>query len=570
MKNDKMKLYLRQTLTIWSTLFALSFGPWSAAFGNSGSNGIFPERYIGPISCDEALGFSPPVLPTILSRLWNRFMGTRSDSDSGANREINLEKFFKDRGSSELGKEDVFKLMFEIMFEIGNFERLLNLKNYLSEDMFRNVISEIWDEWPRAMNLQKEWPKSTNLQKIRFAVMLNKEWSEAIENGRLARIKALIESGFFDINHRNLSNVSILQLAAYYGQTKIIDWLVAESEFDFEAKDARGNNEVEQLFLSGKTALAKSILERKPGIRARIIEVIERDSDRRTFDYPEGSPIVDFVTIHPNSFMMGDGDIKYLTTVSEPFEVMSVPVTVGTYRRVVELIKEFLPDREGTFASLNPSPSIVPGLVDIEPAMARYGDENMPVTRVSDYDAFTWIEGLNLLSNLNHANVQRDLLKLFPSHERGKKYALPTEAEWELVARLGGVAEGDYPHGNEVADLPEFADFDRGGYFITIPKPVGSKKPVYYGGKPIYDLIGGTWEILTSRYDYHFSGGVDPEGPRSGGSRALRGGSHADNDDLEEKLGTDKRRSIGIGDDGNATIGFRLIRRKVQRDIYPY
>ncbi len=100
---------------------------------------------------------------------------------------------------------------------------------------------------------------------------------------------------------------------------------------------------------------------------------------------------------------------------------------------------------------------------------------------------------------------------------------LPTEAEWEKAAR-GGTSTtywwGDVPSHNKAnytgkAGLDQWDDVS----------PVGSFPPNPYG---LYDTAGNVWEWVHDWYgaDYYKKTPYrNPEGPQTGESRVLRGGS---------------------------------------------
>lgn len=106
----------------------------------------------------------------------------------------------------------------------------------------------------------------------------------------------------------------------------------------------------------------------------------------------------------------------------------------------------------------------------------------------------------------------------------GKKYALPTEAQWEYAAR-GGVQSKNYKYsGSDGAGIVAcYGDDDNEGTAY----PVGTKQPNELG---LYDMSGNLWEWCSDKYGLY--GGLpqtNPTGAASGSDRVLRGGSWGSN-----------------------------------------
>jgi len=100
--------------------------------------------------------------------------------------------------------------------------------------------------------------------------------------------------------------------------------------------------------------------------------------------------------------------------------------------------------------------------------------------------------------------------------EEGKKYRLPSEAEWELAARAGETSVPD------LAKVAWDADDAKGE-----PHPVAKKAANAFG---LFDTLGNLWEWCEDFYDkdyYRFGTSVDPTGPTITISRyrVVRGGS---------------------------------------------
>ena len=111
-------------------------------------------------------------------------------------------------------------------------------------------------------------------------------------------------------------------------------------------------------------------------------------------------------------------------------------------------------------------------------------------------------------------------------------YRLPTEAEWEYAARGGHKTSDDEKttikySGAKGDDIESVAWYENNSMSST--HNVGGKKPNELG---LYDMSGNVWEWCQDWYaeDYYSNSPKDnPQGPASGASRVLRGGSWIDN-----------------------------------------
>jgi len=109
----------------------------------------------------------------------------------------------------------------------------------------------------------------------------------------------------------------------------------------------------------------------------------------------------------------------------------------------------------------------------------------------------------------------------------GKKFRLPTEAEWEFAARGGNKSEGyKYSGSNNIDEVAWYSgnhEIDKYGSRGST-HPVGAKKPNELG---IYDMSGNVYEWCLDWYDkayYEYSSLSNPKGPSYGSRHVVRGG----------------------------------------------
>lgn len=119
------------------------------------------------------------------------------------------------------------------------------------------------------------------------------------------------------------------------------------------------------------------------------------------------------------------------------------------------------------------------------------------------------------------------------STKTGKKYRLPTEAEWEYAARAG--TSKPFGECGGPGGLPDYAWFESNS--DRQPHPVGTKKPNGWG---LHDMRGNVWEWTHDLYSpTGYQEGppdkeiVNPTGPAEGKIHVARGGCY---DSPEDEL----------------------------------
>ena len=206
------------------------------------------------------------------------------------------------------------------------------------------------------------------------------------------------------------------------------------------------------------------------------------------------------VLIHADSFDMGSpanesGALEFQETIHE--------VTIGKsyYLGVCEVTQEEYEKVTGK------NPSVFSTM-----AMGGRDSRQYPVENLEWSDAVSFCETLSELPDENAA---------------GRKYRLPTEAEWEYACRA--TSSSTYCCGNSKVELAALARFEvkiKDPKLEDCTKPVGLKKPNRWG---LYDMHGNVGEWCQDWFALYGAGPVnDPKGPVKGSMRVYRGGSWSD------------------------------------------
>jgi len=184
----------------------------------------------------------------------------------------------------------------------------------------------------------------------------------------------------------------------------------------------------------------------------------------------------------------------------------------------------------------------------MKPGIEQQG--NHPVVCVSDHDAEEYAAWL--------------------SQKTGKRYRLPSEAEWEYAARAGKKTSWPWGNGEEDTGCKVVNAMDSSGHKkypineamkcddnFAMTAPVGSFPPNNFG---LYDMLGNVWEVVSDCWHATYKGapadGSSWEEDSGCAKHPMRGGAWLENlwDTRYSARWEDET------DDHNTSIGFRLAR----------
>jgi formylglycine-generating enzyme required for sulfatase activity len=214
-----------------------------------------------------------------------------------------------------------------------------------------------------------------------------------------------------------------------------------------------------------------------------------------------------FVRIKGGNFQMGsnsgDPDEKpvHLKRIDYDFFIGEYEVTVGEYREFTE-------------ATGHPKQKIY---------SEGCKSDNCPVVGVSWRDAVAYTD--------------------WRTQKEGVKYRLPTEAEWEYVAKVGLNLE----YGTLFGDIDGFAWFSENSEGKA--HSVGEKEPNLWG---VYDMYGNVWEWCLDSYSSSYS-----KGETNAPEKVVRGGAW----NIKKAYLRASNRGWSHRDIVRSNIGFRVVRQ---------
>ena len=172
-------------------------------------------------------------------------------------------------------------------------------------------------------------------------------------------------------------------------------------------------------------------------------------SEQSTASFKDCDECPEMLPIPAGTFSMGSKADPFASQPPPPDEQPQHTVSVRGFN-----IGKYEITQEQWFSVMGVNPS-------------KYKGRSLPVEQVSWEDAQVFVKKL--------------------SEKTGKRYRLPTEAEWEYAARAGSQAL--YSFGDDVQQLGQYAWFT--GNAMNVTHPVGEKRPNAFG---LHDVHGNVWE----------------------------------------------------------------------------
>ena len=224
---------------------------------------------------------------------------------------------------------------------------------------------------------------------------------------------------------------------------------------------------------------------------------------------------LEMVQIPGGKFLMGspDSESERGSDESPQHPVTVQPFTMGRF--------------EVTQAQWKAIASLPKVKIDLNPDPSNFKGSDRPVENVSWNDAIEFCDRL--------------------SGKTGKKYRLPSEAEWEYACRAGTTTPFYFG---------ETLSSNQANYSSKGTIAVGSFPPNAFG---LHDMHGNVWEWCTDYYQTNYQGApTDGSAWLEGGNRAyrlLRGGSWYNNPWYCRSA----RRNWLVPDNRSINIGFRVV-----------
>ena len=206
-------------------------------------------------------------------------------------------------------------------------------------------------------------------------------------------------------------------------------------------------------------------------------EKIKKEDEKKAFEdlSPTGEKIL-FHRIENGSFMMGHKKTAPThETIEESFQLAITSTTQIVWRQVLEAARNQFP---GQFSDLPSNPS------------SQKGDF-LPVDNITYNQVARWLEALNLLASAADPIVN----EIMPGHRIGDIYRLPTEIEWEFVARDRGRLPPTFVLGEILEGMdPYIWSSKNAGRAL---QRVATRLPLQLSGGSFFDIYGNSAQWVT-------------------------------------------------------------------------
>jgi formylglycine-generating enzyme required for sulfatase activity/serine/threonine protein kinase len=153
-------------------------------------------------------------------------------------------------------------------------------------------------------------------------------------------------------------------------------------------------------------------------------------------------------------------------------------------------------------------------------------------------EALTWDEAAEFCRKLSDS----------PAEKSGRRYRLPTEAEWEYACRAG--TQGKF----NVGDVLRVVDARFDNLEVNRTGPVATFPANAFG---LHDMHGNVFEWCRDWFSesYHDLPAMNPEGPATGTARVVRGGNYGYKEEYCRSAARDKF----LANTRRSGIGFRVV-----------
>ncbi len=242
----------------------------------------------------------------------------------------------------------------------------------------------------------------------------------------------------------------------------------------------------------------------------------------------------DMISVQGSTFMMGTNDGE--TDEQPAHKVQLSDFYIGKFEITVKQYRQFCEETERDFPKPPPKtsdPRTGENWYFEHPNVKEWvWQDEWPIVNITWYDAVAYCEWL--------------------SDYTGRKYRLPTEAEWEFAARGGKKSKGfEYSGSNKPEDVAWYDETTNEAGL----KPVGTKRANELG---IHDMSGNAWEWCSDFYLQTFyakSPVKNPIGPATGIFKVVRGGSWYYYDSMSRVFTRDSPKA----GESNWNYGFRVV-----------